>query len=61
MALADPQEGDERSVVSGVAIHVAPDVATQAGTAEIDFVESPLGTGFTLTNSEHSCWAIQDG
>jgi iron-sulfur cluster assembly protein len=55
MALEDGHDGDERSVVSGVAISVAADVAIQPGSAEIDFVESPLGTGFTLTNSEHSC------
>ncbi len=59
MALEDGHDGDERVVLSGVAVSIAPDVLIHPGTAEIDFVESPLGTGFTLTNSEHSCGAMQ--
>lgn len=59
MALEDGHDGDERSVVSGVAVSVAADVGIQPGTAEIDFVESPLGTSLTLTNSEHNCGPMQ--
>lgn len=59
MALDDAHDGDEQLVVSGVAVNIAPDVAAQPGTAEIDFTESALGTGFTLTNSEHSCGPMQ--
>ena len=61
MALDDALAGDEQVVVAGVAVSIAPDVASEPGTAEIDFVESPLGTGFTLANSEHSCGGMQHG
>lgn len=59
MALAEAHDGDEQVVVSGVAFSIAPDVAAQPGTTEIDYTESALGSGFTLTNSEHSCGPMQ--
>jgi iron-sulfur cluster assembly protein len=59
MALSGSREGDEHVSLSGVAVSIAPDVVTEPGTAVIDFVESPLGSGFTLTNSEHSCGPMQ--
>lgn len=55
MALDEPHDGDERTVASGIRIGVAPEVVDQPGTAEIDYVETALTTGFTLANSEHSC------
>ena len=57
MSLEDAHDGDARSTVSGVAVSVAPEVAAEPGTATIDYIESPLATGFTLTNSEHACGA----
>ena len=55
MGLGSPLEDDVVLDVSGIQISVAPEVAEQPGSAEIDFVTSPLQSGFTLTNSEHSC------
>lgn len=48
-------DGDEVLSVSGVPMLIAPEVVAQPGTAAVDFAESKLGSGFTLTNSEHSC------
>lgn len=55
MDLQSPGESDAEMDVAGVHVYVAPDVRAEKGEASIDFVRSPLQTGFTLTNSEHSC------
>ena len=61
MGLGEPLQDDVQLTVSGIAVSVAPDIARQHGGAEIDFVESPLQSGFTLTNSEHSCGGMMHG
>lgn len=55
MSLAAADARDQRLEVAGIDVFVAPEVAGAAGTAEIDFQETALNTGFTLTNSEHDC------
>jgi Fe-S cluster assembly iron-binding protein IscA len=61
MGLGAPLEDDVTLDVSGIHLSLAPDVAQQPGRAEIDFIESALQSGFTLTNSEHSCGGMMHG
>lgn len=61
MALAAPQAGDERRTVEGIAVNLDAAVVAQPGSASVDYVESALGTGFTLTNSEHACGPMAHG
>ena len=59
MALAPAQDTDERTVVDGVPLIVAPAVVRQPGIASIGYIESPLARGFTLANSEHECGGMR--
>lgn len=55
MEFSRPLDGDLREESSGLTVLVAPDVADEPGTAEVDFSQSPLMSNFTLRNSEHCC------
>jgi len=55
MEFSPPLEGDLRRDSSGLTVLVAPDVADEPGTAELDFSESLFLSRFTLTNSDHRC------
>jgi len=55
MALGQALPGETRLDVSGIRVSVTPDVARALGTVDVDFVESLLQSGFTLTDSEHVC------
>ncbi|MHB1065797.1 MAG: iron-sulfur cluster biosynthesis family protein [Georgenia sp.] len=58
MALGQALPGDAQFEVSGIPVSLTPEVSTAPGAAEIDYVESLLQSGFTLTNSEHACGSM---
>jgi Fe-S cluster assembly iron-binding protein IscA len=55
IALSRGDEGDRSAFVSGVPFFVAPEVEVEPGVATVDFVLTSLSSGFSVTNSEHSC------
>ncbi len=55
MAFSGRNDGDLVQDAFGVPVIVSSDVAAAAGTAEIDFTESPFMSNFVLRNTEHAC------
>ena len=52
LALDEPQENEKTNDINGIKILIAGDVLDQADGKTLDYVNTPNGDGFTVTDSE---------